>query len=371
MDSLLNNQIEVFTQHQRAADRKKAPRKKLSLSIVNSAQVGSPVTLTEEINEENNTSLLLKNFRDNTIPILPETLENKNKIDPDVLDFEPSNWKRVSTLGRGSQGVVEKRVHQSTATLAALKLVHVNTDTEYLKSLKADLQLLQACDSEYILQCYGWFHDKGRFHDSIGIALEFMDMGSLSDIMQATGPINESVLGYITYQCLKGLEYLHNEKKMIHRDIKPSNLLVNSNGQVKIADFGVVVVFWHKNVRIENYMAPERIQGENYTNDSDLWSLGLSVLECALGRYPYYDATNTEKASTAFQIMDLVVTKAVPESPATCSEAMKDFISICLRKESGTRTSASKLLEHPLVKHYASIDCNGMFRNWLETVHDN
>jgi serine/threonine protein kinase len=66
-----------------------------------------------------------------------------------------------------------------------------------------------------------------------------MDKGSLAGILKTVKTLSEPILGMITYQVLKGLEYLHKQLKVIHRDIKPSNLLLNSEGQVKIADFGV------------------------------------------------------------------------------------------------------------------------------------
>ena len=95
-----------------------------------------------------------------------------------------------------------------------------------------------------------------------------------------------------------GLEFLHKTLKVIHRDIKPSNMLINSEGEVKIADFGV-------SAQLENsleqrstwvgttmYMSPERLKGDNYTTDSDLWSLGLTLVEGATGREPFYDTAN-------------------------------------------------------------------------------
>ena len=66
-----------------------------------------------------------------------------------------------------------------------------------------------------------------------------MDKGSLAEVIKEVGKIPETILGMMTVQILKGLEYIHKTKKVIHRDIKPSNILLNKKGQVKIADFGV------------------------------------------------------------------------------------------------------------------------------------
>ena len=93
------------------------------------------------------------------------------------------------------------------------------------------------------------------------------------------------------------MEYLHKKLKVIHRDIKPSNLLINSSGQIKIADFGVSGKMAHTNdyknswVGTLMYMSPERFKGENYGSNTDIWSLGLTIMECALGYYPYNQLT--------------------------------------------------------------------------------
>ena len=62
------------------------------------------------------------------------------------------------------------------------------------------------------------------------MALEFMDAGTLSDVVKEVGPIPEMILGMITIQILRGLEYLHKTMKVTHRDIKPSNILLNKRG---------------------------------------------------------------------------------------------------------------------------------------------
>lgn len=81
--------------------------------------------------------------------------------------------------------------------------------------------------------------------------------------------------------------------KVTHRDIKPANILLNKNGIVKIADFGVsgqmensadCMSSW---VGTLAYMSPERLQGDSYRSDTDIWSLGIVLSECAIGKYPY------------------------------------------------------------------------------------
>ena len=98
----------------------------------------------------------------------------------------------------------------------------------------------------------------------VNIALEFMDGGSLAHILKQVGQIQEPIIGLITVQILRGLAYLH-KKKVVHRDIKPANILLNKNGVVKLADFGVsgqtensmdCLTSW---VGTMSYMSPERL----------------------------------------------------------------------------------------------------------------
>lgn len=94
-------------------------------------------------------------------------------------------------------------------------------------------------------------------------------------------------------QVLLGLSHLHDAARICHRDIKPSNLLLSSSGQLKISDFGVSSQLSNSMSRCLSwvgtvtYMSPERIQGHSYGFNTDVWSLGLLLLECAVGRYPY------------------------------------------------------------------------------------
>ena len=126
-----------------------------------------------------------------------------------------------------------------------------------------------------------------------------MDGGSV-DKLYADG-VPENVLRKITLSTVMGLKSLKDDHNIIHRDVKPTNILVNSRGQVKICDFGVsgnlVASIAKTNIGCQSYMAPERISGGGmgavggpggtYSVQSDIWSLGLTTIEMALGRYPY------------------------------------------------------------------------------------
>jgi serine/threonine protein kinase len=188
---------------------------------------------------------------------------------------------KVGALGQGASGYVEKCFHKPTKTRIALKVIPVDSKTAVKKQLLLELKTLHECDSDYIVRSYGAFLKGGFVH----IALEYMDAGSLTSILEVVKTIPEDILGLMTIQMLRGLEYLHKTMKVIHRDIKPSNILLNKKGQVKIADFGVsgkmertldCLSSW---VGTMTHMSPERLKGESYYSDTDTWSLGLVLLE--------------------------------------------------------------------------------------------
>lgn len=87
-----------------------------------------------------------------------------------------------------------------------------------------------SCESDNIVKCKGAFFKQGGIY----IAMEFMDIGTLADLIVPQKTLNEALLGYISYQILVGLEYLHKTCRIIHRDIKPTNILVNKRGEVYI-----------------------------------------------------------------------------------------------------------------------------------------
>lgn len=175
----------------------------------------------------------------------------------------------------------------------AMKEIRLELEEAKFTTILKELVILHECSSPYIIDFYGAFFQEGAVY----MCIEYMDGGSIDKIY--AGGIPENVLRKITYSTIMGLKSLKEEHNIIHRDVKPTNILVNTRGQVKICDFGVsgnlVASIAKTNIGCQSYMAPERISGGGmvagadgtYSVQSDIWSLGLTIIECAMGKYPY------------------------------------------------------------------------------------
>jgi mitogen-activated protein kinase kinase len=202
----------------------------------------------------------------------------------------PSPEKETDSVENSPKG-------STTGVVMAMKEIRLELDEAKFAAIIMELDILHRCLSPYIIDFYGAFFQEGAVY----ICIEFMDGGSIDKIYGDGIP--ENILRKITYATAQGLKTLKDDHNIIHRDVKPTNILINTRGQVKICDFGVsgnlVASIAKTNIGCQSYMAPERISGGGmaqagsnpgggtYSVQSDIWSLGLSIIECAMGRYPY------------------------------------------------------------------------------------
>ncbi|KAJ4775709.1 Mitogen-activated protein kinase kinase [Rhynchospora pubera] len=275
------------------------------------------------------------------------------------VQFALEDLETIKVIGKGSGGVVQLVRHKWNGKFYALKGIQMNIQETIRKQIVQELKINRVSQCPEIVVCYHSFYHNGV----ISLVLEYMDRGSLADIIKQVKTILEPYLAVLCKQVLKGLVYLHHERHVIHRDIKPSNLLVNHKGEVKITDFGVSAVLASSMgqrdtfVGTYNYMSPERISGSSYDYKSDIWSLGLVILECAIGRFPYIPSEESEGWLSFYELLEAIVDQPPPSAPADqFSPEFCSFISACIQKDPQQRMSALQLLEHPFIKKFEDKD---------------
>lgn len=265
----------------------------------------------------------------------------------------------VQVVGKGSSGVVQLVRHKWTNAVFALKVIQMNIEETVRKQILQELRINQAAQCAHVVVYYDAFYNNGV----ISILLEYMNEGSLSDLVKRVGRIPEPFLAGISKQVLQGLDFLHHNRHIIHRDIKPSNLLVNQFGEVKISDFGISAPVLNsmeqRNTFVGTctYMSPERLSVKQYGFASDIWSFGVTLLECALGRFPYQHPRNEDGWSNFYELLETIVDQPPPlPSPNEFSPEFCSFIGACLQKEPEDRMSLAGLLNHKFLSKYVDED---------------
>jgi len=296
-------------------------------------------------------------------PLAIQNLSNSTTLTINEREYTCSTADLVSLseLGRGAYGVVHKMKHKETDQVMAVKRIRHTVNTTEQQRLLMDLDVsMRLSNYAYTVQFYGALFEEG----DVWICMELMTTSldkfykKLADVGQR---FPEPVLGKITVAVLKALEYLHSKLNVIHRDVKPSNILVDYQGRVKLCDFGIsgqLVDSMAKtmNAGCKPYMAPERIRPEpdqkGYDIRSDVWSLGITIVELGSLKFPYSSWT------TPFDQLKAVVDHPSPVLPADheYSDICHDFLSLCLKKKFRDRPKYDRLLEHEFIKTYESAE---------------
>jgi len=235
------------------------------------------------------------------------------------LGLRLADLEMLEVLGQGASSLVRKARHGPSQTDLAVKIISV-FDKSKRDQLLRELRTLYSSVFPWLVTFHDCLYDDGAMY----IVLEFMDGGSLADLLRVaqltgSGPLSELVIGKVAGRVLASLNYLHRERHQVHRDMKPGNILLNRQGEVKISDFGLSAELDSTKemcatfIGTHAYMSPERLGGKQYSFASDIWSLGITLVECALGKYPYTAYTG----SNYFVLLSQIINDAPPQLP-TC-----------------------------------------------------
>ncbi|KAF3426765.1 hypothetical protein E2986_00899 [Frieseomelitta varia] len=190
-----------------------------------------------------------------------------------VYDFTSEDLQDLGEIGRGGFGTVNKMIHRISDTVMAVKRIRSTVDEREQKQLLMDLEVvMKSNECPCIVQFYG---------------------ALFKEVLKERIP--ERILGKITVATVKALNYLKEKLRIIHRDVKPSNILLDRHGNIKLCDFGISGQLVDSIARTRDagcrpYMAPERIdpqRAKGYDVRSDVWSLGITLMEIATGYFPY------------------------------------------------------------------------------------
>jgi beta-lactam-binding protein with PASTA domain len=135
-------------------------------------------------------------------------------------------------------------------------------------------------------------YDRGEWDGTSYIAMELVDGRTLKQLVQQRGPLPPAVAVELTIEILKALRYAH-RRGIVHRDIKPQNVLLDEEGQAKVADFGIARAETSEMtetgaiVGTVQYISPEQAQGLPVSARSDLYSVGVVLYELLTGRVPF------------------------------------------------------------------------------------
>ena len=280
----------------------------------------------------------------------------------EVVDFDiEGNWIKGSKLGAGSYGNVFLGLNSKNGMLMAVKQVpyiqdlsdsetavaiedESNTEEKVIdeekqkknndkkkigvkmvEALTKEIELLQNLKHENIVEYIGSSNEDGF----LNIFLEYVPGGSISQMLSSYGPLEESLIRSFVKQILVGISYLH-RKNVIHRDIKGANILIDTQGIVKITDFGISTKLsarvrnqWMKKNQDENednerkaslqgsvyWMAPEVVKQVTITSKADIWSIGCVIIEMCTAKHPFPEYSQ-------MQALFKIGTNVVPKLPS-------------------------------------------------------
>ncbi|KAJ0704124.1 putative mitogen-activated protein kinase kinase kinase STE-STE11 family [Helianthus annuus] len=270
----------------------------------------------------------------------------------------PMEWIRGQEIGHGTFAKVTLAKPTSQNSRFPPLMAVKSCSLSHSSCLKNEFMMLNELkDCPEVVECYDQCITVENGEKLYNVALEYASGGSLFDKLKSSEGLRllESDVRRYTKSILKGLQFIH-EKQIVHCDVKLQNILLFSDDNVKIADFGLakraaaaVEAFMSVKPKYEEvrgtplYMAPETVVGGEQETASDIWAVGCLVSEMLTG-VPAWNCSDIGSL-----LMKIGVGAEIPEIPGKLSDAGKDFLGKCFIKDASERWTAEMLLKHPFI----------------------
>jgi len=249
------------------------------------------------------------------------------------------------TLGNGSFGKVKKARHQLTGHTVAIKILNRNKikSLDVVSKIRREIQNLKLFRHPHIIKLYQVINTP----TDIFMVMEFVAGGELFDHIVKNGKLSENEARKFFQQIISGVAYCHRHM-IVHRDLKPENLLLDTNMNVKIADFGLSNMmkdgeFLRTSCGSPNYAAPEVVSGELYAGpEVDIWSCGVILYALLTGTLPFDDES--------VQILFKKIRSGVYSTPEYLSRPVAQLIERMLTVDPVKRATIKDIREHEWFK---------------------
>jgi tRNA A-37 threonylcarbamoyl transferase component Bud32 len=269
-----------------------------------------------------------------------EKLENA----PEFENAQVESFQIIEEIGSGSFGTVYKVIKNDSKQIFAMKKLSkkVLTRKKVLKYAISESKIMKELDHPFILSLHYSFECSNYLY----LVLEYCPGGDLECLLES-GPVSESRARFYLGQIILGLEYLH-DHDIVYRDLKPANVLIDSQGYIKLADFGLAKSITDNEEAISTligspaYISPEILCYEKISKASDLYSFGIVMHEILAGVIPFEE----------FDLCKLF--HSIKTSGFTLSKSLsldaKDLISRMINRKTFNRLSIDKIKNHQFFK---------------------
>lgn len=250
-------------------------------------------------------------------------------------------YTKQRKLGEGAAGEVFECVSKKTGRKCAAKIAPLSD----LENVKQEIAMHAMSEHPNIVSYFETF----QYKNELWMFIELMDGGSLTEVLGKHIRWGEPQIAYVCREMIKGLAFLHRQHRL-HRDIKSDNVLLNSDGEVKLGDFGFSVNLTEEQNKRKSvvgtpyWMAPELIRGLDYNDKVDVWSLAITALEMADGEPPLIN----EKPLRALLLITINPPPTLVDE-SRWSKQFAHFLKCCLVADPKNRASTELLLMHPFI----------------------